>query len=493
MAIDEVLINVALGETRIALVESGILRELLVERPDQESVVGNVYLGRVERVLPGIEAAFVDIGLTRAGFLALADARTASEATGGTDARIADYVGEGDAVLVQVLSDAFDDKGAKLTTRVTLPGRYLVYAADGAKVRVSRRITGDDERARLATLLDELAEDGEGFIVRTAASGAGHEELARDVANLRAAWLAIADNRSTTKPPALLHGELDPVCRILRDESGGALTRIVVDDSKTLARVRKICQRFSPALGDRLVLHDASQTLFEMHGIEEQIEGALSPLVELPSGGRIFIDETAALTAIDVNTGGGTQMGGQQATALRTNLEAAAEIGHQIRLRNLSGLLVVDFVPMRRHQHGAEMLVALRAAVAEDPCSTHVFGFTRLGLVEMTRRRRRGSLSQTLTKSCPPCAGSGRVNSPLTVALEALRAALREAGVNPGAVLQLTAHPNVIGALDGPAATALADTEARLGRPLVLNRDGAFPPGRFEVACTQGRGRDGDG
>ena len=492
MAIDEVLINVALGETRIALVESGSLRELLVERPDQESVVGNVYLGRVERVLPGIEAAFVNIGLTRAGFLALADARPAGAGTGGTDARIAAYVGEGDAVLVQVLSDAFDDKGAKLTTRVTLPGRYIVYAGDGAEVKVSRRITEDDERSRLAAVLDGLAEDGEGFIVRTAASGAGHEELARDVATLRATWLAIADNRSTAKPPALIHGELDPVRRILRDEIGGALSRIVVDDTKTLARVREIYQRLAPALGDRLVLHDASQPLFEVHGIEEQIEGALSPLVELPSGGNIFIDETAALTAIDVNTGG-AQMGGQQAAALRTNLEAAAEIGHHIRLRNLSGLLVVDFVPMRRHQHGVEVLAALRAAVAEDPCSTHVFGSTRLGLVEMTRRRRRGSLSQTLTKSCLPCAGTGRVNSPLTVALEALRAALREAGANPGAVLQLTAHPNVIGAMDGPAASALADTEVRLGRSLVLNRDGAFPPGRFVVACTQVGGWDGDG
>ncbi len=493
MAIDEVLINVAPGETRIALVEEGRLRELLVERPDQESVAGNVYLGRVEHVLPGIEAAFVDIGLVRAGFLALAETRAVDEGTGGVDAHIADYVGEGDAILVQVLRDAFEDKGAKLTTRITLPGRYLVYAPDIAKVKVSRSITGDEERTRLAALLDELAEDGEGFIVRTVASGTGRQELAHDVAGLRAAWAAITDKRSAAKPPALLHGELDPVCRILRDAGGGELARIAIDDSKTLARVRDFCQRVAPALGDRLVLHDPSDPLFEAHGIEEQIEGVLTPLVELPSGGSIVIDETAALTAIDVNTGGGSQTGGQQATALRTNLEAAAEIGHQIRLRNLSGLLVVDFVPMRRHQHGAEVLAALRSAVAGDPCPTHVFGFTRLGLVEMTRRRHRGSLSQTLTKPCLPCAGTGRVNSPLTVALEALRAALREAVANPGAALQLTAHPNVIKALDGPAASALADAEARLGRPLALNRDGAFPPSRFEVACTQGGGRDEDG
>ncbi len=493
MAIDEILINVALGETRIALVEAGCLRELLVERPGRESVAGNVYLGRVERVLPGIEAAFVDIGLARAGFLALAETRPADDGTAAGDAHIADYVGEGDAVLVQVLRDAFEDKGAKLTTRITLPGRYLIYAPDVAEVKVSRRITGDEERARLASLLGELTEDGEGFIVRTVASGAGREELARDLAGLRAAWAGITDKRSTNKPPALLHGELDPVCRILRDEGGGDIARIAVDDSKTLARVREFCQRFAPAFADRLVLHDGSQSVFEVHGIEEQIESALAPRVEHPSGGSIVIDETTALTAIDVNTGGGAQTGGQQATALRTNLEAAAEIGHQIRLRNLSGLMVVDFVPMRPHHHGAEVLAALRAAVAGDPCSTHVIGFTRLGLVEMTRRRQRGSLSQTLTKPCPPCAGTGRVKSPLTVALEALRAALREAGANPGAALQVTAHPNVIEALDGSAASALAGAEARLGRPLVLNRDGAFPPGRFEVACTQGGGRQGDG
>ncbi len=499
MDIDEILINIRPGETRIALLEQTRLCELEIVRNDGKSVVGNVYLGRVEKVLRGLAAAFVDIGLERSGFLALAEARPPdwrrpSEGDGAEIRdRISDYLNEGAAVLVQVLRDPSGDKGAKLTTRITLPGRHLVYAPGLAEIKISRRIEDDDARARLSAFIDSEAQKGEGFILRTAAAAAADEDLAGEIGDLRAAWAVIGENRNASKPPACLHEDLDPLLRVLRDGAGREIKRVAVDEAKVLAVIREYCQESLPEMTAALERHDGADDLFEAAGVEEQIERALSSVVALPSGGSIIIEETAALTAIDVNTGSAGNRGSSEETALATNLEAAAESARQIRLRNLGGTLIIDFVPMRYRGNGAAVLAELRRAVASDPRVPHVIGFTRLGLVEMTRRKQRQSLKKALMNSCRACAGTGAVKSPVTVAIEALRRVRREAAATPAAAWSLTAAAEVIEALRGPAAAALEETEARLGRPLRLTSDGALPGEGFGIAPADAEGNGEDG
>ncbi len=472
----EILIDAQPGETRIALIEGGRLAEVEVARGHALSAVGDIYLGRAEAVLPALDAAFIDIGLERPGFLALPEARPYGE-DGGNDG-IGDYVGEGDKVLVQVQRDPFQDKGAKLTTHITLPGAVLVMTPGRAGIGLSRRIAGEAARGRVRARIQELA--GDGFIARTAAAEADEDVIGRDLAALRDAWAEIDAKRSRAKAPARLHAELDPVLRWLRDT--GAPERIVIDDQGTLARARTYTERLRPELADRLHHHSGSGPLFEAHGIEEQIDAALDPFVALPGGGAIIIEETRALTAIDVDTGAGGSRGGREGAALRTNIEATGEIARQVRLRNIAGLLVVDFVSMRRRPHGGRVLDALRQALALDPCSPQVSGFTRLGLVEMTRRRSRPSLARVLCgrDSVAP------LKSALTVAFDVLRCVGREARARPGAALGVTAAAVVIQALQGAAGDALAAAELRLGRPLGLTPDPACPREGFHVAPGNG-------
>ena len=489
---DQALINVAPGETRVALMDGDRLVELAVARAAAGGVAGDIYAGRVEKVVPAIQAAFVAIGLERSGFLALAEARPHG-ATAGEGERITDYVSEGDEVLVQIQQDPHGDKGAKLTTRLTVAGRHLVYTPGQPEIRASRRIGSEEERARLSALVGELAAEGEGFILRTGAAGAARAALERDVAYLRATWAEIEGKRGSVAPPVRLYLEQAPLRRVLRDETTADLRRIVVDDAGALAEARALCERLAPEAADLLELHREPPALFEAHGIEEQIESALVPRIDLAGGGSVLIEETAALTAIDVNTGGGAAGVGPEETARLTNLEAAAEIARQIRLRGIGGLVVVDFVSMRRHHHEKEVLEALGAAVAGDRVAVHVAGFTRFGLVEMTRERRHASLSEVLLEECPACDAAGLARSAETVALEALRRVLAEARARPGAPLRLTAAPAVIEVLRGPAGAALGEVEERLGRSLELDADGKLGRGQFDVATARGAGEAGDG
>ncbi len=470
MAVDEILINVQPGEARIALMDAGRLVELIVSRPGMESVAGNIYLGRVERVMSGLQAAFVEIGLPRAAFLALSEVRSSGATGVAGGGLIGDHLAEGDAVVVQVQRDAFEDKGAKLTTHVALAGRSVILTPDREEVKISRRIDDPETRARLTEFLQNKAADGGGFVARTAAADAGMDDLATEIAGLRRIWAGIVEKSASEHPPALLWRELDPVLRIIRDEGGGAVRRIVVDDGEERARIKAYCRDAAPKLGGLIVADDGSGPLFATTGVEEQIAKALAATVPLPSGGDIIISETPALTAIDVNTGG-LDGGSQEETAYQTNMQAAEEAARQIRLRNLSGLLVIDFVAMKRRRHGTEVLDALRAAAAADPGKPHVIGFTRLGLVEMTRRKKSESLANILMDPCPACAGTGRIKSSLTVAFEALRAAEKENASWPGGALGLWAAASVIKALGGGAALARALTEERLGRPIVTTVD----------------------
>jgi len=479
VTIDKMLISSSPGERRIALVERTRLVELVTARPDLQSFVGNIYLGRVERVVPGIQAAFVAIGHERSGFLAVAEARPHGDNSGGD---IGDYLGEGDAVLVQAQRDPFEGKGAKLTAHITLPGRFLVYTPDHDDIKLSRRIDNEEDRARLRGLIKERAGDGGGFIVRTSAVKAADREVVGDIDYLRAVWREIEQARAGARPPVRLYRDLDPALQVLRDEGTPEIRRIVTDDPQVLAEIREFCGKAAPDMVSRIELHDGSGDMFEDHGIEEQIERALAPSVNLASGGDIIISETAALCAIDVNIGAGAEKGAFEDAALAVNLEAADEIARQIRLRNLSGLIIIDFVAMKRRESGAMVLDRLRKATATDSCPVYVVGFTNLGLVEMTRPRRRDSLSHSLGGRCPSCAGAGYVKSPLTVAHEALRAAGREAMAHPGAGLEVRAAAEVIETLNGRAKSARKEAEDRLGRPLRLVIDAALAPDRFVIA-----------
>ncbi len=470
MSIDAILIDARPGETRAALMEGERLVEILVDRGG--SVVGNVYLGRVVKVLAGVQAALVDIGLDRPGFLGLAEARPAG-VEGGRDA-IKDYAVEGDAILVQATRDPFENKGARLTTRPALAGRYLVLTPEEPGVRVSRRIHDAGARERL-----ERALDGDpGVIVRTEAANADPADLSKEKARLIERWREI--RATSPKPPALLHADGDSLTLALRLASLSDLRRVVLSDPTALARARALCERDAPEALSLLESHKGPDPLFEAFGVEDQIATALAPRVGLPSGGSLLFGDAPALASIDVNTGGANH-GGKEETALGTNLEAAPEIASQVRLRNVAGLIAVDFAPMRKRENRKKVLDALKAALDGDPRAPRVGGFTRFGLVEITRRRDHDSLANTLKATCPVCEGSGLVSSPESVALDALARFAREAQISPGATPTLTAPPAVVDMLRGPLAPARQALEERLGRTVPLKADPGLPPDGFAI------------
>ena len=415
MPVDSILINAAPGETRVALIEQGRLADLAIERAAEPSAVGHVYLGRIAKIVPALQAAFVDLGLPRAGFLELAGAR----------------LGEGDAVVVQVVRDSRDQKGPKLTTRLSLPG-------DSSAVAAAR------------------------------------EEIER--------------GKGRAKPPARLWADLDLVRRTLRETAKEA-REIVIDDAEAFARAKAFAETILPGLGDRLALHRGPQGLFEAYGIEAEIDAALDPDVPLPSGGRLTIEETTALVAVDVDTGSAEEPGSgrlaKEATALAANREAAGELARQIRLRNLGGLIAVDFVPMRGKGARTDVLDILRRAAEADPVGFDVGGFTRFGLVEMTRRKVGDTLLRQLT--VPAGGRRGRIKSPLTLAYEALRKALAVARERPGARIAVRAPAPVVAALTEAAGEARAEVESRLGFRLGLEPDDALAPDRIDVRALMER------
>jgi len=476
VAIDEILICASPGETRAAFLERGVLSRFEVARGNGGPRAGDVMLGRVARVVPGIDAAFVEVGYERAGFLGLAEART-GDAGGG---RIGDFVNEGEAVLVQVIREPTPGKGAKLTRQPTLPGRFLVMMPEGEGVHVSRRIGEDAARSHLENLLLPMAEAGGGWIGRSAAIGAEDKRVLDDARSLRGVWTAIQDEARAGRAPAMLRRAPDAVVAAVIDEAGPDLGRVVVNEPGLAAEVRAA----APDLADSVSVETGGAALFASRDVDAQLEAALAPTIALPGGGAVTFAQTAALVAIDVDTAGASA-GGREETALAVNLEAAAMIAHQVRLCDLAGHVAIDFVPMKRRDYGARLLEALRDALAADPRPTQVAGFTRLGIVEMTRRRRGPSLAERLCTACPACSSAGRVASAETVAYAALRAVEAEAQTGPGLDLSIHASEPVIETLIGPLAQALADAEARIGRKVQTHASSAALADGFVVATAE--------
>lgn len=475
----ELLVNVVPGETRVALVADGRLRDLTIARRGHESLTGAIYLGRVARVEPSLSAAFVEIGGLRRAFLPVSGPGNAS----------AEGVTEGAAVVVQVGADAIAEKGPRVTTDITLPGRYLVLAPGRSGVSVSRRIQDKAEQERLKELAVEIGEaasggaQGEeppGMIVRTAAAEADAEALAADAAYLRAHWAEISARRQAATPPACLERAPDPVLAAVRDHGSARLRRVVIDDAAATGAVRRFCQRVMPEVADRLEHHTGGDPVFERYDIEDEIERLLERRVSLPCGAAIVIDELEALTAVDVDSAGLTSRARGWAGSAEANLEAVPEIARQLRLRRIAGLIVVDFIRMGRSEHRRRVLEALCGAFADDPVPAHVHGFTAAGLVEVTRPRTVKPLSRILAERCPSCAG-GWVKTAQTVAFEVLRALLAQGRADPAASLTVAAAAEVIDDLRGPGRADLEAVEEALGRKAALVRADSFPRDRFEV------------
>ncbi len=429
---EDVLINITPQETRVAVLLAGSVQELHIERASLRGLVGNVYLGKVARVLPGMQSAFVDIGLERAAFLHVADIFEQRPAGNDRSAPpkppIERLVHEGDTLLVQVVKDPIGTKGARLSTQISLAGRMLVYLPQDPHIGISQRIEDEAERAHLRELLQRLVppEEKGGYIVRTSAGDAAEADIAADVAYLRKRWLDISETAKKLPPRSLLYQELSLAQRVLRDVVTERTQTIQIDSRENFASLQEFACQYVPQVNGKLMHYTGERPLFDVYQIDDEIERALARRVDLKSGGYLIIDQTEAMTTVDVNTGAFVGTRNFDDTIFKTNLEAAQAIARQLRLRNLGGIIVVDFIDMENAEHREAVLAEFRKALARDRTRLMVSGFTQLGLVEMTRKRTRESLAHILCESCAVCGGRGAVKTARTVCYEILREILRE-------------------------------------------------------------------
>jgi ribonuclease G len=492
-----IVVNAGVIETRVALQEHNLLAALFVERQRSRSIVGNVCKGVVTNVLPGMQAAFVDIGLTKDAFLYAGD-YTANigdyerlmlgavdedstdvdleEVVSRRDAvvPIEEMLSRGQEVLVQVSKESLGTKGARVTSFISLPGRYLVYMPQANHVGVSRRITDDAERERLRTLVRRLGPPPGGFILRTNAEGVGEDELASDLQFLGRLWSQIQQRYEQAAAPSILHEEMDLTFRVVRDLFSPEMDELLVDTSEAYEKCLGYANSLVPALAGRVKLYDGKTPIFEATGIEKEIERALRRRVWLKSGGYIVIDHTEALVSIDVNTGKYVGKRDFEQTVLNINLEAVGEIVRQIRLRDLGGIIIIDFIDMEREEHRQQVYNALRRALAEDKARTNVLEISELGLVEMTRKRVRQDLRSLFAVPCPTCRGGGTVKSDVTLAAEIFRK-LRSlaASDTTGQDLAVRAHPDIVHYFEAEGRDNLERLQTILGRKVILQAGSA--------------------
>nr|WP_199671416.1 Rne/Rng family ribonuclease [Salinisphaera sp. Q1T1-3] len=485
----EILVNAGHGETRAAQIENGVLQDIHVQRDATASTVGNIYLGVVQRVLAGMQAAFIDIGLERAAFLQLSDIVRPTHLSADTPTpRIENQLAAGQRLLVQVTRDAMGSKGARLTTDLAIPSRFLVYMPYTPRIGVSARIESDTERARLhdgvVTLREHLGLTG-GFIVRTVADDCNIAALAADMRFLATIWSDITEQAKQVPVETLVYGNLPLPIRMLRDLLTPEVSVVLIDDARAWADMQTFARRFAPEFADRVQLHDEATPLFAQYGIEEAIERALQPKVPLKSGGFLIIEQTEAMITVDVNTGGFVGTRSLEQTVLRTNLEAAQTIARQLRLRNLGGIIVIDFIDMVDAGHKQQVLTQLAGALAADPAKTTVGHVSALGLVEVTRKRTRESLEHMLCAPCETCSGRGYVKTPATVVFELFREIGRRmrqrSGLDSPTELLVLAAPDVVDELLDNQAEALSQLGGDLGCRIRLQAESLYGPEQFDV------------
>jgi ribonuclease G len=499
----EIIVNKTGRETRLAILEAGRLAELLIDRGDNRGFVGNVYLGRVVRVLPGMQAAFVDIGLERAAFLyvgdiyadflhmhedpATVDADTQEVPRPRGSARskqppIQDLLTEGQHIVVQVAKDPIGTKGARLTTHIAMPGRYVVFMPTVEHVGISRRIDRDRERRRLRDLVERTRPKGAGFIVRTVCEGQPEDVLSADMTFLLRTWERIQNASREQKAPALLHEDYGLVLRAVRDMVDGELDRMIVDDKGLFEEVKAFMAELMPGVKDKVLLYRGKEPTFDNYNVEVQIKRSLGRKVWLKSGGYLVIDQTEALMAIDVNSGKFVGTSSLEETTLMTNLEAAQEVVQQLRLRNMGGIIIIDFIDMEKEASRAKVTAALEDALRSDRARTNVLRISDLGLVEMTRKRVQEGLDRYLTEACPTCEGTGVLRSRATLCFDILREVRREANRRKDApAIYVNTTPDIADLFYGPQFPDLEETEAAVGRRIVVRALGHYHPEQYEV------------
>ena len=479
---EDILINFTPAETRVAVMQSGVVQELHIERNASRGIVGNVYLGKVARILPGMQSAFIDVGLDRTAFLHVADIWLARE-SGESPRPIERMLSEGQSVLVQTIKDPIGTKGARLSTQISLAGRMLVYLPQEKHIGVSQRIEDEQERESLRERLTRLVPDDEpgGFIVRTIAETATDDELAADIAYLRKLWRDIKLAAQTARPPALLYQELSLGQRVLRDFVNPETARIVIDSRENFQKLTAFAEEYTPTVHALLEHYTGERPVFDLHGVEDEIEKALARRVELKSGGYLIIDQTEAMTTIDVNTGGFVGHRNFDDTIFKTNLEAAQVIARQLRLRNLGGIIIIDFIDMESSEHRDAVLAEFNRALARDHTRMTVNGFTALGLVEMTRKRTRESLAHVLCEPCPTCGGRGEVKTARTVCYEVLRELLREARQFNAREFRIIAAAAVIDLFLDEESQSLAMLSDFIGKPISLQAEAGYGQEQYDI------------
>ena len=483
----ELLINVTPSETRIAMVEGGVLQEVHIEREAKRGIVGNIYKGKVSRVLPGMQAAFVDIGLEKAAFLHASDIVPHTECVADTEQQqfrvrdIAELVRQGQDIMVQVVKDPLGTKGARLTTDITLPSRYLVFMPGASHVGVSQRIESEVERERLKSIVSQQCDELGGFIIRTAAEGVGEAELAQDAAFLKRLWSKVLLRKTRQGSRTTLYGELAIGQRILRDFVGTELARIRVDSRQMFEVLTEFTREYVPELTDKFELYTGRQPIFDLFDIENEIQRVLDRKVELKSGGYLIIDQTEAMTTIDINTGAFVGHRNLEETIFNTNIEATQAIARQLRLRNLGGIIIIDFIDMLSEEHRRRVLHSLEQALGKDRVKTNINGFTQLGLVEMTRKRTRESLEHVLCGECPTCQGRGTVKTVESVCYEILREIVRVHHAYDADQFLVYASAAVADALRGEESHALAELELFIGKQVKIQTEPLYQQEQFDV------------
>lgn len=494
---EEILINVTPQETRVAVVEHGVLQEVFIERANRHGLVGNIYKGKVSRVLPGMQAAFIDVGLERTAFLHASDVVRPPPAadepvdSDGSDAveevGIADLLREGQEVLVQVIKDPLGTKGARLTTHISLPSRYLVYMPQGDHVGVSIKIEEPEERNRLRELIleGEGGEEGElvsgGYIVRTAADGAPEEALRTDKLFLNKLWASIRAKAKMTPAGQLVHGDLPLVLRILRDLLSAEVEQVRVDSEEAMRQVETFAEAFFPHLTSLIHMYQGERPIFDLYGVEDEISKALERKVPLKSGGYVIFDQTEAMTTVDVNTGAYVGYRNLEETIFKTNLEAAQTIARQLRLRNLGGIIILDFIDMQDEEHKTQVLRALAKSMEKDHARSHICEVSQLGLVEMTRKRTRESLEHVVCEPCPTCGGKGSVHTAETICYEIFREIMRSARQFDAEALMVISSSPVNERLLEEESNSLAELEAFIGKPIRLQAESQYLPDQYDV------------
>ena len=487
---EEILINVTPQETRVAVMHSGVAQELHIERAASRGLVGNIYMGKVARVLPGMQSAFVEIGLERAAFLHVADiweerqnGHSGAEPGKPAPRPIEKILAEGQPLLVQVVKDPIGTKGARLSTQVSIAGRMLVYLPQDPHIGISQRIEDESGRALLRDKLQQMlpADEKGGFIIRTMAETATDAELLNDLQYLRKLWQDLRVKSLSSPAPALLHQDLSLAQRVLRDFVNENTDRILIDSRENFLKLQAFARDYMQNVLARLDHYTGERPLFDLYNVEDEIEKALARRVELKSGGYLIIDQTEALTTVDVNTGGFVGVRNFDDTIFKTNLEAAQVIARQLRLRNLGGIIIVDFIDMESGEHRGAVLTEFNKALARDRTRMTVSGFTQLGLVEMTRKRTRESLAHVLCESCPTCGGRGQVKAARTVCYEILREILRESRQFSAREFRILAAQVVIDMFLEDESQSLAMLEDFIGKPVSIQAESSYTQEQYDI------------